>query len=122
MNFAMRKLLALSLLLLCPALVTASGTFLAGIEDVPVPPGFTENQSAGMTFDSPSGRIIIAVANGTDLTREQVLAFYVETLPQLGWTRISDTEFRSDSETLRITIDKGTQQQLTVHYNLTPNS
>jgi hypothetical protein len=56
----MRKLLAMLMILLCPALVAAAGTFLAGIEDVPVPPGLTENQAASMVFDSPTGRIIEA--------------------------------------------------------------
>jgi len=117
----MRKLVAIALLLLRPVLVTAAGSFLAGIEDVPVPPGFAENPSAGMVFDSPTGRIIEAVASGNSLNREQLLAFYAQTLPQLGWTRIGDSEFRSDSETLRITIEQGKPGSLIVHYNLTPN-
>ena len=117
----MRKLLSMLMILLCPVLAAAAGTFLAGIEDVPVPPGFTENQAASMVFDSPSGRIIEAEATGNSLSREQVAAFYAQTLPQLGWTRISDTEFRSDSETLKITFEQSKKPLLAVHYNLTPN-
>ena len=117
----MRKLLAMLMILLCPALACAAGTFLAGIEDVPLPPGFAENQSAGVLFDSPSGRIIEAVASGNGLI-DQVSAFYAQTLPQLGWTRISDNEFRSDSETLRLTFDQSKKPLLIVHYNLTPHS
>jgi hypothetical protein len=107
------------MILLCPA-IAAAGTFLAGIEDVPVPPGFTENQTAGMVFDSPTGRIIEAEATG-DLTREKVIAFYAETLPQLGWTRISDTEFKSETETLKLSFDQRKKPLLAVHFNLTPN-
>ena len=117
----MRKLLAMLMILFCPALVAAAGTFLAGIEDVPVPPGFTENQAASMVFDSPTGRIIEAEAAGP-LSREKVIAFYADTLPQLGWTRISDTEYRSDVETLKIAFDQSKKPLLIVHYNLTPNS
>jgi hypothetical protein len=116
----MRKLVAIVLLLLCPALVAAAGTFLAGIEDVPVPPGFTENPTASMVFDSPTGRIIEAEAAGS-LPREKVIAFYTDTLPQLGWTRISDAEYRSDTETLKITFDQSKKPLLAVHYTLTPN-
>jgi hypothetical protein len=119
MSFPMRKLIAIVLFLSCPALVAAAGSFLAGIEDVPVPPGFTENQAASMVFDSPTGRIIEAEAAGS-LTREKVIAFYSETLPQLGWTRISDAEYRSDTETLKITFNER-KKPLAVHYTLTPN-
>ena len=37
-----------------------------------------------MVFDTPAGRIVEAVASGA-VTRDEVLAFYAETLPQLGW-------------------------------------
>lgn len=120
MSLPMRTLLAMLMILLCPALACAAGTFLAGIEDVPVPPGFTENPAAGMVFDSPTGRIIEAEASGS-LPREKVIAFYGETLPQLGWTRISDTEFRSETETLKLSFDLSKKPLLAVHFNLTPN-
>lgn len=113
----MRKLLA-TLLVLFPALAVAGGGFLSGAEDVPLPPTLTEAPGSGMVFDSPQGRIVEADATG-DMTEAQVIAFYAQTLPQLGWTRISDTEYRSETETLRLTIRP--KQPLTVHYNLAPN-
>jgi hypothetical protein len=116
----MRKMLAIALILLCPAFAGAAGAFLTGIEDVPVPPGLTENQAAGMVFDSPTGRIIEAVASG-ELSRDQVIAFYAQTLPQLGWTRISDSEFKSETETLKLSFDQSKKPLLAVHFTLTPN-
>ena len=116
----MRKLLATLLILLCPALAVAAGTFLAGIEEVPLAPGLAEAPGGGMVFDSPSGRIVEAVASG-QVQADQIRAFYAQTLPQLGWTRISDTEFRSETETLRLTFDQTQKTILIVHYNLTPN-
>ena len=119
MCLAMRKLLA-ALLVLFPALAVAGGGFLSGAEDVPLPPPLTEAPSGGMLFDSPQGRIVDANASG-DLAEAQVIAFYAQTLPQLGWTRISDTEYRSETETLRLTLRPAKKSGLTVHYNLTPN-
>ena len=116
----MRKLLAIALILLCPALALAAGTFLAGIEDVPVAPGLIETQGAGVVFDSPAGRIIEAEASGT-ISKDAVIAFYAETLPQLGWTRVSDTEYRSETETLKFSFDLRQKPLLAVHFNLTPN-
>lgn len=115
----MRKLFA-TLLVLLPALAAAGGGFLSGAEDVPLPPTLTEASAGGMVFDSPQGRIVDADATG-DMTEAQVIAFYAQTLPQLGWTRISDNEYRSETETLRITFRPAHKPGLAVHYNLAPN-
>lgn len=115
----MRTLFATFLVLL-PAVVFAGGGFLSGAEDVPLPPPLSEAPSSGMVFDSPQGRIVDADATG-DMTEAELIAFYAQTLPQLGWTRISDTEYRSETETLRLTLRPGKKSGLTVHYNLTPN-
>jgi hypothetical protein len=121
MTFRMRKkLLALALLLLCPALAPA-GAFLSGIEDVPLAPSLTEAPGGGVSFDSPGGRIVEAEASG-QVAAEQVAAFYSATLPQLGWTDSGKLVFRRENEVLRITIQsvppKGT---VVVRFNLTPN-
>jgi len=115
----MRKLFATFLVLL-PAIAVAGGGFLSGAEDVPLPPTLIEAAGSGMVFDSPQGRIVDADATG-ELTEAQVIAFYVQTLPQLGWTRISDLEYRSETETLRLAIRPGKKSGLSVHFNLTPN-
>lgn len=115
----MRKLVA-ALLALLPAIAVAGAGFLSGAEDVPLPPTLTETPGSGMVFDSPQGRIVDADASG-DVTQDQVIAFYAQTLPQLGWTRISDTDYRSETETLRLTLRPGKKSGLTVHFNLTPN-
>ena len=115
----MRKLLA-TLSALFPALAFAGGGFLAGLEDVPLPPDLSEVAGKGMVFDSPQGRIVDADATG-EATEAQVLAFYAQSLPQLGWTRLSDTLYRSETETLRLSIDRSKAPLLSVHYTLTPN-
>ena len=75
--------------------------FLNGIEDLPLMPLLSENAEGGMVFDTPAGRIVEAVASGA-VTRDDVLAFYAETLPQLGWTREGAARFRREGEILRL--------------------
>jgi len=73
--------------------------FLSTVDDVPVMPGLTEMPEAGFVFDKPDGRIAEAAARGR-VTREAVLAFYGQTLPQLGWSRAAPDRFRRIDEGL----------------------
>ena len=121
MTFRMRKLLLLTLILLCPALAGAGEAFLTAIEDVPLAPGLAEQAAGGMVFDSPTGRIVEAVANGP-VPAEQIKAFYTQTLPQLGWSDSGQMTFKRDNEILRITIDSAPQKGAAlVRFNLAPN-
>lgn len=96
----------------------AADGFLSTLEDLPLAPGLTEDGAAGLSFDSAAGRIVEAYARG-DLSEDQVLDFYSETLPQLGWTRESATEYRRSGERLRLDLTQG-GEELTVHYSLSP--
>lgn len=122
MTFVMRKkLLALALILLCPVFAGAAETFLTAIEDVPLAPGLAEQATGGMVFDSPTGRIVEAVASGT-VPADEVGTFYAQTLPQLGWTNAGKMIFKRDNETLRITVEPARQKgATTVRFNLAPN-
>jgi len=121
MTFRMRKLIALLLVLLCPALASAAEAFLTAIEDVPLAPGLAEQAAGGMVFDSPTGRIVEAVANGP-VPADQIKTFYEQTLPQLGWTDSGKMTFKRDNEILRIAIEPAPQKgAILVHFNLAPN-
>ena len=87
-------------LLLGPASAWAEA-FLSVYEDLPLPPGLTEVMGSGMSFDSPSGRIVEAYAHGTAKAAD-ILKFYSATLPQLGWTRASERLYRREAEVLRL--------------------
>jgi hypothetical protein len=87
-------------LLLGPALAWA-GPFLSAYEDLPLAPGLTEAEGSGVSFDSPSGRIVEAYAHGVAKAAD-ILKFYAATLPQLGWTRESDRVYRRETEVLRL--------------------
>jgi hypothetical protein len=96
----------------------ASDVFLSRLEDLPLAPGLSEDAAAGLSFDSAAGRIVEAYARG-NLTEDQVLRFYGETLPQLGWTAESRRQYRRGGERLRLELTQG-GQGLTVHYSLSP--
>ncbi len=76
-------------------------SFLDGFEDLPLMPALRQSDHTTTLFDTPYGRIVEAYATGST-TRQQVLDFYVSTLPQLGWRQVGQTEFRREGESLRI--------------------
>jgi len=99
------------------AALAAEG-FLTRVEDLPLAPGLAEDVRNGFAFDSASGRIVDAYATG-DISEEQVLRFYRETLPQLGWTAEGDGRYRRNGEQLRLDVDRDADG-VTVHYSLSP--
>lgn len=116
MRFA-RPLLAFAASLLLSLPSAAVESFLAELEDLPLPVGLNE-QPGGLLFDSADGRIVEAKATG-DLAAEQVRQFYDQTLTQLGWQTIGPLQFRRDNETLTIRLDDRARP-LAVHFMLTP--
>lgn len=119
-SVAVRSAAAFVALILFWALSAPAGaqSFIEGSEDVPLAPSLTAVADAGMVFDSPSGRIVEAFATGAG-NRDRVLAFYAETLPELGWERVSTALFRREGE--RLSIDFfGTDGALSVRFTLSP--
>lgn len=104
------------LLLSAPA---TAGEFLAGFDDLPVMPGLSAVDGAGIVFDTPSGRIVEGYAAGP-VTEASVSRFYDKTLPQLGWRQVAKNEFRREGEHLKIDF-KGKDKALTVRFTLSPS-
>jgi hypothetical protein len=120
-----RVLLRVSLIMAVGAGAVVAGTqagaadvFLSRLEDLPLAPGLSEDATAGLSFDSAAGRIVEAYARG-NLTEDQVLQFYQETLPQLGWTADNARQYRRSGERLRLDVVRS-GQGLMVHYSLSP--
>jgi hypothetical protein len=117
----MRKILArcavFSLLASFAGPAWAEG-FLGVYEDLPLAPGLTEVQGSGLSFDSPAGRIIEGYAKGP-VKAGDVLKFYAATLPQLGWTRESDTQYRREAEVLKLDT-QAEGRALVVHFTISP--
>lgn len=92
--------------------------FLSDYEDLPLAPGLDEVADSGLTFDSPAGRIVESYAKGP-VKEAEILKFYAATLPQLGWSRESDTVYRRESEVLRLNAElQG--RALMVHFTISP--
>lgn len=103
-----RFALAFVAALTAPALAEAA--YFAAIEDLPLPPGFTERASAGEGFAGDSGRIVLVSAEGA-LAPVAVRDFYYDTLPQLGWSVSPQTDgalvFQRGREQLNFTVETG---------------
>lgn len=116
---------ALALLAAAPAgglaaTVPAATGFVAGMGDVPAMPGLEPVAAESMVFDKPGGRIVETVMRGP-VDRRAVLAFYGQTLPQLGWKAVSQTRFIREGEELRLEIGAGgAAGHTTVRFALTP--
>ena len=53
--------------------------------DVPIMQGWQIEPELGFAFDSPNGRIVMIFAS-TSTDEDDVMAFYGQTMAQLGWT------------------------------------
>jgi hypothetical protein len=97
-----------ALLLSVPAIAAAAETssiatapFVTGMGDVPAMPGLRAAENGALVFDKPGGRIVESVMQGA-VERKAVLGFYAQTMPQLGWKRVTDTRYERDGEELRL--------------------
>ncbi|BAE49437.1 hypothetical protein [Paramagnetospirillum magneticum] len=111
-------LTAFALFLLLGSGSARAEAFLSAYEDLPLPPGLTEVAGSGMSFDSPSGRIVEAYAHGTARAAD-ILKFYAATLPQLGWTRESDRLYRREAEALRLETTQD-RAGVTLRFTISP--
>ncbi len=78
--------------------------FLTALQDVPLMPGLKEQVDQSIVFDKPSGRIAESTAYGQAASAGEIHRFYRRTLPQLGWSLMSDETFVRRDERLRITV------------------
>lgn len=98
---------ALVLLTFSFANVQAAETaqFFSSVPDMPLMDGLTELTDQTVVFDKPEGRIVESVALIEGPAPDNVLRFYNETLPQLGWARIADLSFRREHEVLKVFVE-----------------
>jgi hypothetical protein len=92
--------------------------YLAAVADLPLMPGLAEVPGVGLVFDQPSGRIVEAYAQGA-VSRAAVRAFYLDTLPNLGWRAKAEALFQREGEELRLDIS-GDDGALIVRFTLQP--
>ncbi|MEX0921532.1 MAG: hypothetical protein WD489_00435 [Rhodovibrionaceae bacterium] len=116
-----RLLLILWLLVAAPALavsVQADDGFISNVPDLPLMPGLEEVPEQAIVFDKPEGRIVETFAIGL-VTQDAVIAFYRETLPQLGWTATGPASYKREGEQLVLAFTPG-HDSLIVRFMLSP--
>lgn len=63
--------------------------------------GMTETTENNVAFDTVHGRVLVSFAKSRE-SGEKILAFYKESLSQLGWKINRDGEFLRGEEILKI--------------------
>ena len=112
------KLMVLIFLLFPGEGIKAQGIFFSAIDDLPLMIGLSEVEGETMVFESSSGRIVEVLSSG-EVTRQQVIWFYSETLPQLGWVETTPGNFKRENEALKIEfLPSATREPINVRFVL----
>lgn len=93
--------------------------FFEALYDVPVMPGLEEVKDQAMLFDKPDGRIASVVAASKTVNGTDIMRFYDEALPQLGWKKTSKNQYVRGSDRLVMDLTK-TPPLTLVHFTLSP--
>jgi hypothetical protein len=96
----------------------AADRFLSAIDDLPLMAQLEEIPESAVVYSKPQGRIVEVAARGK-VAGDAVLAFYSDTLPQLGWRRASETAWQRGGERLNLGFQDG-PDGLTVQFSLAP--
>jgi len=110
----MRALALLAVLVLAAWPLRAENGFFPSVSDLPLLDGFTEDKNETLVFDSPSGRIAMAVAKGEGEVAS-VQSLYVESLTQMGWEPVKGDEqgtFTREGELLTLSVTRDFQPGL----------
>ena len=75
------------------------------MEDIPLVPGLSELPDQTVSFDKPEGRIVESVAEIETPDAAFVKNAYEDTLPQLGWRRVSDNLYVRERESLTLAFE-----------------
>ena len=70
------------------------------VGDLPIMPALSVEPALGFAFDSPNGRIVMVFASSAAAAPD-IMRFYNESLPAIGWTG-GDGSWRRGSEVLLI--------------------
>ena len=110
--------LAVVLILALAAWGQEAGRYFTALPDLPIMPALREAPEAGVSFDKPEGRIVEVYAEGL-AGPEEVLRFYHQTLPQLGWQASGPKSFRREGEVLALDLESD-GDRLTLRCSLRP--
>lgn len=101
-----------------PLAAQETARYIAGVADLPLMPGLEEMKESGLIFDKPGGRIVEAYAAGR-VTPGEIMAFYEQTLPELGWRSDRRGGYLREGERLQLTFTEAIDK-VTVQFRLHP--
>ncbi|MBR1948496.1 MAG: hypothetical protein IKA30_01730 [Alphaproteobacteria bacterium] len=100
----MKKNIFTSLLVcFCFISFSAKASFVEGLEDIPLPVGVTQIENGYLSFGNEEIRLFESYLSAENQNFDNIIKFYTETLPQMGWQKKGKTLFERDGETLEIT-------------------
>ena len=108
----MRRLLlgTLAFTVLFANFAKAETRYLASLPDIPLMPQMVELKDSRVVFDKAEGRIIEETVKVANISPEQVLNFYANTLPALGWAQQNGSKslgrFSRNGEQLVVNLEK----------------
>ncbi|MBR1605406.1 MAG: hypothetical protein IJ660_04795 [Alphaproteobacteria bacterium] len=101
------RILSLSLLLflgLASVCLATEHAFIEGLEDIPLMRGVHQQTQKNVSFGNEESRFIEVYLTSSKVGFKKIIAFYKESLPQLGWTYQGTIDesviFYRDSESL----------------------
>lgn len=106
------------------AAFAAETRFFSELNDIPVMQGLYELPEETIVFDKPEGRIVASAAVAENLQAAQIIDFYLDILPRLGWVRQHGgpgaASFTRQGEKLVLALELRAGLNI-VHFNLSPN-
>ena len=83
----------------------ADQLFFSKMPDVPIMRGLTEIEAQAFVFDKPEGRIVESVALVSFAKPDDVIDFYHQSLPQLGWRERTPLRYERGGEMLEMEFE-----------------
>ncbi len=80
--------------------------FFAMLQDVPLMPGIAEINEDAFLFDKPEGGIQQSSAFMSDVSKQKLVSFYAQVLPEFGWNVTNDGRYFREGEILELSFEK----------------
>lgn len=102
-----KNLIILFFTINCFISFSVKASFVEGLEDVPLPENVTQIENGSLSFDNEEIRFFESYLSAEKQKFENIIKFYNDTLPQLGWQKNNSNKqkilFERDGESLEIT-------------------
>ncbi len=101
-----KSLLLLTFICIYMCSFSVKAAFVEGLEDIPLPTGVVQIENGSLSFGNEEIRLFEAYFSAEKQNFNDIVKFYKETLPQMGWLKKnkngSKIYFERDGESLEI--------------------